>query len=61
MSDKYKKLKEIIAAWLDEDNANYEEIADKKSHMAGVYLGAIATYRQVLEEIEELEVTRVLS
>jgi len=55
MSDKYKKLKELIAVWIDREKEHYEAIHDKNSSLAEFCLVAIEAYQQVLRNIKELE------
>lgn len=55
MSSKYDILVELIEQWLATEKEKLEQIKNKNSVMAGMSMGAIEAYSQVLSDIEELE------
>ena len=52
---KYTILKEQINEWIAREEENLDECSDHNCYMAGVIIGAIEAYRQVLLDIKELE------
>lgn len=64
MGDKYKILKELINEWIEHETENYNEarsLAGINSPGACMASGAIDAYRQVLSDIEELQMEAVPS
>ena len=62
MSDKYKILKEVINEWIEREHENLHDAvksAGSNSVGAAMCMGALEAYKQVLSDIEELEMVAV--